>query len=151
MNLCLSYSCSVVTLMLIDAILRILTQCTANNRINCVPSEDSNKLDSIPVDSDSSLCVLLGELAMGLSMYYIHTAKAPVSLDIFPAWSESLLGTYLILLFHSPADNLLSGFNSVVYSLFHGWKFSGLFLNSGFWGWLSKESQPQNAELGRLK
>ena len=35
--------------------------------------------------------------------------------------------------------------------LFHGWKFSGLFLNSGFWGWLSKESQPQNAELGRLK
>ena len=32
----------------------------------------------------------------------------------------------------------------------HGWKFSGLFLNSGFWGWLSTESQPQNAELGRL-
>ena len=32
----------------------------------------------------------------------------------------------------------------------HGGKFSGLFLNSGFWGWLSTESQPQNAELGRL-
>ena len=28
--------------------------------------------------------------------------------------------------------------------------FSGLFLNSGFWGWLSIESQPQNPELGRL-
>ena len=33
--------------------------------------------------------------------------------------------------------------------LFHGWKFSGLFLNSGFWGWLSIESQPQNAEFSR--
>ena len=32
----------------------------------------------------------------------------------------------------------------------HGWKFSGLFLNSGFWGWLSIESQPQNTELSRL-
>ena len=32
----------------------------------------------------------------------------------------------------------------------NGWKFSGLFLNSGFWGWLSIESQPQNTELGRL-
>ena len=31
----------------------------------------------------------------------------------------------------------------------HGWKFSGLFLNSGFWGWLSTECQPQNAELRR--
>ena len=31
----------------------------------------------------------------------------------------------------------------------HGWKFSRLILNSGFWGWLSTESQPQNAELGR--
>ena len=27
----------------------------------------------------------------------------------------------------------------------HGWKFSGLILNSGFWGRLSKESQPKNA------
>ena len=32
----------------------------------------------------------------------------------------------------------------------HGWKFSGFILNSGFWGWLSIESQPQHAELGRL-
>ena len=32
----------------------------------------------------------------------------------------------------------------------HGWMFSGLILNSGFWGWLSIESQPQNAELGTL-
>ena len=32
----------------------------------------------------------------------------------------------------------------------HGWKLSGLFLNSGFWGWLSTESQPHNPELGRL-
>ena len=31
----------------------------------------------------------------------------------------------------------------------HLWKFSGLFLNSGFLGWLSIGSQPQNAELGR--
>ena len=29
------------------------------------------------------------------------------------------------------------------------WRFSGLFLNPGFWGWLSIESQPQNAELRR--
>ena len=36
------------------------------------------------------------------------------------------------------------------YSFYHGWKFSGLFLNSGFWGWLSTESQPQNADLRRL-
>ena len=28
----------------------------------------------------------------------------------------------------------------------HGWKFLGLFLNSGFWVWLSMESQPQNTE-----
>ena len=33
----------------------------------------------------------------------------------------------------------------------HGWKFSGLFLNSGFWGWHSIESQRQNTELGRLQ
>ena len=33
----------------------------------------------------------------------------------------------------------------------HGWKLSGLFLNSGFWGWLSMESQPQNAELDYYK
>ena len=32
----------------------------------------------------------------------------------------------------------------------HGSKISGLFLNSWFWGWLSTESQPQNAELRRL-
>ena len=32
----------------------------------------------------------------------------------------------------------------------NGLKFSGLILNSGFWGWLSIESQPQNAELGRF-
>ena len=32
----------------------------------------------------------------------------------------------------------------------HRWKFPGLIMNSGFWGWLSIESQPQNAELGRL-
>ena len=32
----------------------------------------------------------------------------------------------------------------------HVWKVSGLFLNSGFWGWLSIECQPQNPELGRL-
>ena len=32
----------------------------------------------------------------------------------------------------------------------HGWKFSGLILNSVFWGWLSKESQHQNTEFGRL-
>ena len=32
----------------------------------------------------------------------------------------------------------------------YGRRFSGLFLNSGFWGWLSLESQPQNAELGKL-
>ena len=31
----------------------------------------------------------------------------------------------------------------------HGLKFSGLFLNSGFLGLLSIESQPQNAELWR--
>ena len=35
-------------------------------------------------------------------------------------------------------------------SCIHGWKFSGLFLNSGFWGLLSIKSQPQNAELSRL-
>ena len=34
--------------------------------------------------------------------------------------------------------------------IIHRWKFSGLFPNSGFWGWISIESQPQNAELGRL-
>ena len=33
----------------------------------------------------------------------------------------------------------------------HGRKVSRLFLNSGFWGWLSIESQPQNAELGSLQ
>ena len=32
----------------------------------------------------------------------------------------------------------------------HGWKFSGLFLDLGFWGWLSTESHPQNAEFRRL-
>ena len=32
----------------------------------------------------------------------------------------------------------------------HWWNFSGLFLNSGFWGWLSVESQPQNPVLGRF-
>ena len=37
----------------------------------------------------------------------------------------------------------------MIKALMHGWKFSGLFLNSGFWGWLSSESQPQNTELGR--
>ena len=34
--------------------------------------------------------------------------------------------------------------------IMHVWRFSGLFLNSGFWGWLSIESQPQNPELGRF-
>ena len=34
--------------------------------------------------------------------------------------------------------------------LYHGWKFSGFFLNLEFWGWLSIESQPQNAEFCRL-
>ena len=29
----------------------------------------------------------------------------------------------------------------------HGWKFLGLFLNSGFWGWLSMESQPHKTEF----
>ena len=37
-----------------------------------------------------------------------------------------------------------------IYEGKHGWKFSGFILNSGFWGWLSIESQPQNAELDRL-
>ena len=32
-----------------------------------------------------------------------------------------------------------------------GRKFLGLFLNSGLWGWLSKESQPINSEFGLLK
>ena len=32
----------------------------------------------------------------------------------------------------------------------HGWKFSGSFLNSGFRGWLSVESQPQSPEFGIL-
>ena len=41
-------------------------------------------------------------------------------------------------------------FSSLVLPHWHGWKFSGLFLNSGFWVWLSIESQPQNAELRRL-
>ena len=31
-----------------------------------------------------------------------------------------------------------------------GESFQNLFLNSGFWGWHSLESQPQNDELGRL-
>ena len=31
-----------------------------------------------------------------------------------------------------------------------GWKFSGLFLNSGFWGWLSIESQPQTSEFRQI-
>ena len=35
-------------------------------------------------------------------------------------------------------------------ALFHGWKVSGLFLNSGFWGWLSTASHPQNAESRSL-
>ena len=32
----------------------------------------------------------------------------------------------------------------------HGWKFSALFKNSEFWGWLSLKSQPWNTELGRF-
>ena len=35
-------------------------------------------------------------------------------------------------------------------STFHGWKFTGWFLNSRFWSWLSIVSQPQNTESGRL-
>ena len=42
------------------------------------------------------------------------------------------------------------GLQCLIVAFSHGWKFSGLFLNSGFWGWLSVESQPQNAESGRL-
>ena len=32
----------------------------------------------------------------------------------------------------------------------HGWKLTGLFLNSGFWGWRSTERQPQNPYFGRF-
>ena len=39
--------------------------------------------------------------------------------------------------------------NTTFTMLIHGRKFSGLHLNSAFWGWLSVESQPQNAALGR--
>ena len=57
---------------------------------------------------------------------------------------------------HVARKPVFGGLCLVLVLLFGAWcpmhecKFSGLIMNSGFWGWLSIESQPQNAELGRL-
>ena len=63
-------------------------------------------------------------------------------------WPRALLLNWL---FQKDVAVMPSGcqtiWNQIRPDILHGWKFLGLFLNSGFWGWLSIESQPQNAEL----
>ena len=58
----------------------------------------------------------------------------------------SIWTPHVIFVYNQTAPSLSvtgSAENSVPY--LHGWKFSILIPNSGFWGWLSIESQPQNA------
>ena len=56
----------------------------------------------------------------------------------------------MLLKYASDGDFLIRDSESTVSIQLQWWKFSGLFLNSGFWGWLSTDSHPQNAELRRL-
>ena len=88
-----------------------------------------------------------------------HSGKCPqISGNVFHICEEQHLGL-AFQLFKEAQDDIWRNWlrtTSVSGSpqqstLKKAWvKFLGLFLNSGFWGWLSTESQPQNPKLGRF-
>ena len=70
--------------------------------------------------------------------------------DLSPSSSDTLEDTSANLCIKGEFLNYLLLQKDLQVSIALVWKFSVLFLNSGFWGWLSTESPPQNAELDRF-
>ena len=102
-------------------------------------------LSNLNINSVSLYFALNSQLITPCS--FLYTSKTLIRLDWFCGWSESLLVHISVWVMSC------TGLHILVYVLFlytHWWTFSGLFLNSGFWGWLSIESQPQNTELRTL-
>ena len=106
-----------------------------------VPSSDAHMI--VPSNSD------LGVVASGSALEDDRLSMDGRAMDLDdPEWTPTGLKQET----KGPGQdgNLMSQTEEVDCKWTPGWKFSGLFLNSGFLGWLSIESQPQNAELGRL-
>ena len=137
-----------------------LPSCTRVNlfSLNYVLTLCSWTFQIVPPDGNTTFDVVFLARQEGNveNTLYIHTSlgsfkyQVSIQCSIYRATERYFCKRPLSLCWAAVKQFMFCQFLLYSRCIFMGGKISGLYLNSGFWGWLSKESQPQNPELSRF-